>query len=87
MQIILHKSFMKMYAKHPIKVQIKFKEQRNLFLEDKYNPILNNHALTGGWVGHRSINITGNYRAVYRIIEDEVYLFVAINTHPKLYRK
>jgi len=85
MQIILHKSFLKMYAKQSLKIQQKFKESRNLFIEDKFNVKLNNHALKGKWLGHRSINITGNYRAIFR--EDaDVITFVAIGTHSQLYK-
>jgi len=49
--------------------------------------ILNNHALTGQWAGYRSINITGDYRAVYRLAEEDIAYFVALDTHSKLYKE
>jgi len=45
---------------------------------------LNNHSLSGEWRGYRSIDITGDIRAVYRI-ENEINLFVAIGSHNQLY--
>ncbi len=84
MQIIIHKSFLKMYAKQPAKVQKKFKESRNIFLKDVFDIRLNNHKLNGKWFGYRSINITGDYRAIFR--EDtDIVIFVAIGTHSQLY--
>jgi len=84
MQIVVHKSFLKMYAKRPVRVQQKFKDVRSIFLKDRFDSVLNNHKLKGAWLGHRSINITGNYRAIFR--EDaDIITFVAIGTHSQLY--
>lgn len=76
-----------MYAKLSIKVQCKFKERRNIFLQDKFGSVLNNHTLTGKWRGYRSINVTGNYRALYKEVNNDVVRFVAIGTHSELYGK
>ena len=62
----------------------KFKERRNLFLRDEFNPVLNNHALKGRWLGYRSINVTGNVRAIFKR-DLESALFVAIDRHSNLY--
>ena len=85
MQINLHKKFLKMYGKKNFLIREKFKERRNLFIETRNHPLLNDHALTGAWEGHRSINITGDIRAVYRLEPYEQYVFVAIGTHHELY--
>ena len=52
--------------------------------------ILNNHALTGKFQGRRSINITGDWRAIFSIrvnFESESeYYFELVGTHSQLYR-
>jgi len=86
MKIFLHNNFTKKYAKLRQSEKIRFKERRNLFLDDPYDPILNNHALTGKYVGNRSINVTGNLRVVYDIINKDSVLFIDIDTHSNLYK-
>ncbi len=86
MHIFLHKSFIKRYAKLKETEKTKFKERRELFLNDLYDPILNNHALTGKYAGCRSFNVTGDLRVVYDIISKDTVLFVTIDTHSNLYR-
>ncbi len=89
MKIILHKRFEKKFSKLRVSEKNSFKERRNLFLEDPYNPILNNHALnpTGKHVFLRSINITGDLRLIFKIIDSEnnIYQFLDIDTHSNLY--
>lgn len=85
MIVHLHKNFRKQYKKLAESQKNKFKERRNLFLRDEFNPILNNHALRGKYAGYRSINITGDLRALYKR-EGNVVIFVTIDTHSNLYR-
>ena len=85
MQISFHRNFLKMYAKQQQSVQEKFKERRDLFISDSTHPVLRDHALNGKWRGYRSINISGDYRAVYREVADDTFEFVAIGTHHELY--
>ena len=85
MQIFFHKNLKKRYKKLPIKVQNKFKERLKLFLIDPYNPLLNNHALYGKWQNFRSINITGDMRAIYKPISSQVVEFVLMDSHGNLY--
>ena len=85
MKIYLHSKFYKDYVKLSPKLQKKFKERRDLFFFDEFNSVLNNHALKGKWSGYRSINITGDIRAVFKRESDSA-LFVAIDNHSNLYR-
>lgn len=85
MQIYLHKKFYKDYTKLNPKIQKKFKEKRNLFFLDEFNVALNNHASKGKWLGYRSINITGNIRAIFKR-DPETAIFVTIDSHSNLYR-
>ena len=74
-----------MFKKQPVWVQNKFEERVFLFLQNIYHPLLNNHVLGGKWIGHRSINITGDVRAVFEEINTTHIEFVAIGTHSELY--
>lgn len=85
MKIKLHKNFEKGYGKLTSAEKKKFKERRDLFLQDEFNPILNNHALRGNYLGYRSINVTGDIRAIYKK-EQYLAIFVAIDSHSNLYR-
>lgn len=85
MKIELHRNFLKAYIKQSQKIQDKFKEKRNLFIENMFHPLLNNHSLNGEYDGCRSINITGNIRAIFYIKTDGNVVFINIGSHPELY--
>ena len=85
MQIELHRKFLKSYVKLPKRIQEKFKERRNLFIEDMFHPLLNNHSVEYAYPNWRSINITGDYRALFEIKEKNIVVFMKIGTHPELY--
>jgi len=85
MKVHFHRHFSRSYQKCSIKIQTRFKERLKLFLCEPYNPSLENHALRGEWQKFRSINITGDYRALYRYIDDHIVEFFIIDTHSNLY--
>ena len=85
MEIRLHRSFDKDYKKLKLSEKKKFKERRDIFLKDEFDLILNNHLLKGKYQGFRSINITGDLRAVYKRINKDIVIFVAIDSHSNLY--
>jgi len=82
--------FKKQYKKAPKQIQEKIKERINLFVRNSANDTLNNHALTGKFQGRRSINITGDWRAIYSIRtnseSEKEYYFELVGTHSQLYR-
>lgn len=86
MRAVFHKSFEKRYSKLRPSEKQRFKERRDVFLIDPFNPALNNHALLGKYRGYRSINVTGDLRAIYKIIGKDLALFVIIDSHSNLYR-
>ena len=86
MKIIFHKNFEKQYGKLRPSEREQFKERRDIFVEDEFNPILHNHALKGKFTGYRSINIAGDLRVVYKSVGTHTVMFVAIDTHSNLYR-
>lgn len=85
MKAKFHKTFAKQLGKYPNKTQIAFQKRLALFLDDPFNQLLANHLLSGRWLGYRSINITGDLRAIYELVGQETAFFVAFGTHSQLY--
>jgi len=85
MNIFIHRNFDKKYAKLPEKLREQFKKRRDLFLQDPFHPLLDNHPLTAEYARCWSINVTGNYRAIYRYESESSIQFLAIGTHSELY--
>ncbi len=86
MKVLLHKNFKKQYKKLQKKKQLKCVERLLLFEEEFNNELLNNHALSGDMIPLRSINIDGDLRALYEILDDgEVAHFIKLGTHSELY--
>ena len=86
MKLIFNPHFKKRVKKLPKNIQAKLKSRLILFVEDPYNSLLHNHALAGQFQGYRSINITGDYRAVFQLLpEQNAVFFIDIGTHSYLY--
>ncbi|MCL4419782.1 type II toxin-antitoxin system mRNA interferase toxin, RelE/StbE family [Patescibacteria group bacterium] len=82
-------TFDKQLKKAPLKIRIAFEKRIELFLTDPFNSQLKNHQLTGKLKNYRSINITGDWRALYstnKIDKENVVLFEALGTHSQLYK-
>lgn len=65
-QIVPHRDFTKDLKKQPEKIKNKTKVKLHIFANNPFDTLLNNHALTGRYKGCRSINITGDIRAIYQ---------------------
>ena len=85
MIIVYHQDFKRNYKKLSPKVKGKLEERLRIFSKDEFNPILNNHALKGKWLEYRSINVTGDIRAIFKR-NTAVIIFVAIDSHSNLYK-
>lgn len=86
MRIEYSKKFIKEFKKCPNKIKEAFKKRLLVFIDNEYDPTLNNHCLSGELKDYRSINITGDWRAIFQKIDaKEIAYFVAIGTHNKLY--
>lgn len=86
MQYFLSKNFLKQFKKLPTTIKNRAIERLNIFVVDPADSKLNNHSLAGHWSGHRSINITGDIRAVYKMESRDTAKFVAVGSHTELYR-
>lgn len=87
MQVRFSHKFKKDYQKADNKIKSSFENRLKLFLHNPFNSQLNNHALTGKLKDYKSINITGDWRAIYLIDkENKEIIFEAIGTHSQLYK-
>lgn len=82
--------FEKQLLKAPLVIKRTFRQRVALFLTDQRHPLLHNHPLTGNFLGYRSINVTGDWRALYKeelFDDDKVIIeFHLLGTHSQLYR-
>ena len=85
MIIVFDKKFVKAIHKLTTSEQSRFDDRLRIFKRDSHNPLLHDHKLHGTYEGYRSINIGGNLRAIYKLIPPDTAIFVAIDTHTKLY--
>lgn len=85
MKFISNREFDRKYLKLIKKIQIKFKERKELFSTEPNSRILNIHKLSGKYEGAWSINVTGNYRAIFFKQENGVIIFINIGTHSELF--
>jgi len=85
MIVRFHRDFEKRYKKINKKTQKKVRERLELFSENLFDPCLNNHPLGGKYTDYRSINITGDLRAVYKFISQDECIFVFLGNHSNLY--
>lgn len=87
MEINYSKDFLKHLDKAPYGIQEAFFLRLDLFVKNKNHPLLRNHRLSGKDIGCRSINITGDWRAVFEEFDGgKNVLFYNIGTHSQLYK-
>lgn len=84
MRIAYRKSFEKRFKKLPDKIKQQFYDRLALFMVDPFDVQLNNHPVDRAYPGCRSINVSGDYRALYYATNDSI-TFVLIDTHSNLY--
>ncbi len=82
------KQFDKMYLKAPIQIKEAFKKRLELFKANQNHPLLKKHQLKGPYKNYFSINITGDWRAIFQELQNgEIIFFLMLGTHSKLYFK
>ena len=84
MEIKYKKRFQKDFKKIPSKIKEKFYERLEVFINNKFDIVLHNHSVDKVFFDCRSINITGDYRAIFKDGDDFV-IFITIGTHSELY--
>ena len=90
MNVVYDSEFLKKIKKVNVRIRKSVKERIDLFSNEPMNPQLDNHLLKREWEGYRSIDITADYRAIYKEVQmagETVAYFVALGTHEELYSK
>jgi len=85
MSIRFAPKFKKQYKKLPKKIQDQFDDRLNLFLQDSRDSRLRIHPLKGAYQGYWSMNVSGDFRAIYLQKGVEIIIFALIGTHSQLY--
>jgi addiction module RelE/StbE family toxin len=85
MKIFFTAGFAKKFKKMPAGVQRRFEERIGLFLVDAGNPVLKAHPLKGNLAGLRAFSVSGDYRAIYRLLDRDNVELVSIGKHSQVY--
>jgi addiction module RelE/StbE family toxin len=83
------KTFLKQISRVSNKLKNQFQIRLEKFIVNNSDSVLHNHQLTGKLKEYRSININGDWRALYsiKIVDDKtIIVFEALGTHSQLYR-
>lgn len=87
MNINYHKNFIKHFK---LRIELnpqldkRFHERLNRFIQDRKDPVLKDHQLTGDKSEYRAFSITGDKRVVYKEFGDEILLY-DVGTHNQVY--
>ena len=84
--------FLKTLKKLNVRIRKNFREKLILFAKNPVDPNLNNHQLKRDYADLRSIDVTADWRAIYKEIweidqEEPTAYFVKIGTHDQLYAR
>ncbi len=87
MEIKFHKSYLKAYKKLPLKIQLQAEKRIKIFIDNRKNPLLNDHNLVGSMKGKRAFSVTGDYRIIYEehVNGNVVFLFLDVGKHTQVY--
>lgn len=84
MKVSYTKNFIKKSKKLDQTVRLKLLQRITLFIDNPLHPSLRNHVLTGKYKDYRSIDITGDCRALYLVRGEEV-IFDVVGSHSQIY--
>ncbi len=85
MQLKRDRVFKRQYKKLDYSIREKLEARLYLLKADETNHLLNNHKLHHPYEGCSSINITGDWRLVYKKLGTDSYYLRAIGTHHQLF--
>ena len=89
LEVQFSKQFDKQLRYSNEEIRKSFGDAIQLLLTNKYHFSLNNHLLTGRYIGYRSINVHEDWRAIYREMYGErgiVVVFEALGKQAELFR-
>ncbi|MBI5003911.1 type II toxin-antitoxin system mRNA interferase toxin, RelE/StbE family [Candidatus Kaiserbacteria bacterium] len=85
MQFVFSRLYKRQFKKLPLDLQVKVMIRLDLFMQDETHPLLDNHQLRFEWQGYRSMNITGDYRVIFKKESDDMVRLEQVGTHHELY--
>lgn len=90
MRVRTSTEFIKQYKKAGKKIRDKVDKIIILFSKNPKDASLRNHSLKGKYEGYRSIDITGDWRAIYKEVKQDntqpFAYFTYLGTHSQLYK-
>lgn len=88
MIVIFTDQFRKQYKKVNVRIRNRFDIVLEKFISNPMDSELRNHPLHGKLEGFRSIDVTSDWRAIYKEEKQDeiVFYFVALGTHSQLYK-
>ncbi len=89
LEIQFSKQFDKQLRAVPDEMKLAFRDNLQLLLSNKYHPSLNNHLLSGRFIGYRSINVVDDFRAIYREMYGEkgmIVVFEVLGKQSELFK-
>ena len=85
MQFPTHREFERQSKKLSQVIREKMWQRIALMVTEEFHSILYNHKLNPPYEGYRSINITGDYRLIYKKLGPDTYYLRAVGTHHQLF--
>ncbi len=82
------RSFLKAYGqrvKKNSKLKLQFQKRLDIFKNNRRHPYLHDHKLTGIKANLRSFSITGDIRAIYRTVSENLIVLIDIGSHNQVY--
>ena len=89
MTIKYTEEFIAQLKEQNVRVRKSFKKAIGEFSKNPNNSVLNNHSLKREWKGYRSIDVTSDFRAIYKEVtfgNETIIYFISIGTHNQLYK-
>ncbi len=90
MKVYFDAEFYRRYKKADVRIQKSVDERIRIFRKNPMDPQLNNHPLRKPYQGYRSIDLTADYRAIYKERPQEkeiIAYFTGLGNHKQLYKK
>ncbi len=85
MNIKTTRGFDKKYVKLQPKIKQQFQKRLVIFVANQLDQRQRNHSLVGRYKGYRSIDITGDVRALYVVKDGTCFIFAFVGSHSQLY--
>ncbi len=81
MEIIYSPTFLKKYKKLPYKIKELAENKEVVFRKNPFNPTLKTHKLHGKFKDLYSFSINHQYRIIFEIEKEQVFIFLLIGKH------